>query len=282
MLTKDYATPEELLELLPNDYRRIVASVIKQITADHKRHDTSFLDTSIEWMVGKAAEEQSEYHKADSHTAKAAEAVSTAVCWLLIAEMHMLEYTADDDDLLVPLAMPDSIKAEFCAAPSEVAAQLVRSARAEQGAEQATTEAYDDSESTTKPVSDSGQSPKQDREPDVVTPVELDHIVHEQEQATLAEQDDFPTIDLKEGIDKYKTEKGWYLKAPDLKWLCSTFLKWVQELPRSISKRMEGKRDRAYPSRHKTGIYVNDAEMDYIERLARQQDIAIREKEFTQ
>jgi hypothetical protein len=127
-------------------------------------------------------------------------------------------------------------------------------------------------------------------------------------------------IDLKHlqnGLTKFKTEKGWYIKCflgdgdPDLDddkeyqqervkeqndlnaWLCSIrtqeqrdsnesfgLLMWIQALPKRISKRSDSDRDRSYPSSKKTGVYVNDSEMEYIEQIAHAQEVPVHEKEF--
>lgn len=105
-------------------------------------------------------------------------------------------------------------------------------------------------------------------------------------------------IVLRDTLTKYKTfydeertePRGWLIKLLDEndretddgnEWLCRTFVKWVQELPREISARDEhNKRDRSYPTRTKRSIYVNDGEMAYIEELAREQEILVQEKEF--
>ena len=105
-------------------------------------------------------------------------------------------------------------------------------------------------------------------------------------------------IVLRGTITKYKTfydeertePRGWLLKLlhendretdDGNEWLCRTFVKWVQELPREISARDEhNKRDRSYPTRTKRSIYVNDGEMAFIEELSKEQGILVQEKEF--
>ena len=122
--------------------------------------------------------------------------------------------------------------------------------------------------------SEDGQGPKEDKAT--------------QEQLVEPTQPVIPTMVLRQGMLKFRTERGWYIKAVDdegkeheenTKWLCSAFVNWVQGLPVSISKRT-GKNDRAYPSRKKTGIYVNNEEMQHIDMLARIQQIPLQEKEF--
>lgn len=117
------------------------------------------------------------------------------------------------------------------------------------------------------------------------------------ERMTLAKLNT-PEIVLRGTLTKYKTfydeertePRGWLIKLLDEndqetddgnEWLCRTFVKWVQGLPREISARDEhNKRDRSYPTRTKRSIYVNDGEMAFIEELAREQEILVQEKEF--
>lgn len=127
-----------------------------------------------------------------------------------------------------------------------------------------------------EPQSDSGQSPEQDTEP-------------EQQTLNDVEEPEPEPIELRDGLAKFRTEKGWYIKAFDdegkvdddnTKWLCSDLVKWIQGLPKKISARTHDSRDRAYPARSKGGIYVNSTEMLYLEELAKEQNLAIVEKEF--
>ena len=129
--------------------------------------------------------------------------------------------------------------------------------------------------------SESGQSPEQDT-------FETADKLLEPEQQTLAEEEP-PQLKLRTGLAKFRTAKGWYIKAFDdegkideenTSWLCSELVKFVQELSKSISARSNDSRDRAYPARSKGGIYVNNEEMLYLEKLAEEQNIAIMEKEF--
>jgi len=145
----------------------------------------------------------------------------------------------------------------------------------------------------------------------------------ESEESSIEEEDipDPEPIDLThlpDGLTKFKTEKGWYIKvfievaAPeediddeaqeerqnrqrDLEvWLCSVrtdeqreaddqfgLVMWIQALPKRISGRSRDKRDRSYPTSKKTGVYVNDTEMAYLEKVALEQEVPVHEKEFS-
>lgn len=141
---------------------------------------------------------------------------------------------------------------------------------------------------TTLDEPDSGQSPKEDRPEPAEKALDDDAVV----KAQVVDVDKPFTgwFDLRENIRKFKTGKGWYLKVIDdeeqvdedgTKWLCSDLVKWIQEIPKHVSKRSaDDNRDRAYPARGGGGIYVNDTEMLLLEEMAQKQKIVIGEREF--